>query len=370
MDSSVLARARSSAGLGTAATALAGLFAASGAFVAFNLPASAAPPPVPSATSCTGNSGEPQIFYVNGKLPVGGATPQCATILPASGVILPGDTIGAIYSDEATINHKDKAKFPKFEIDGVAQPITLTNIIPPHVQHHETSVTITVPTNLAPGVHTATVQAWDSDQTKVGGDFGQVVFTFGVSDASIKITPNSATNQLRQQHVFTVTATANPFTANLPVVFGAITTSVVPTPNLASSTTCATPAVSGDVASCTITINSSVPGSFTADASVSLTINGEVLHRSTDGTNGPAGNGGSGPATKTYIDAPPTPTPTPTAVPTPSPTATPTGGVEAVKTTVPNTGAFGEASVVQSLALLIAGGTLIGLVVRRRRGDG
>ncbi len=353
-------RQRGSAGLGAVGTAIIALFAASGALVAVTLSASAASPPVPSATSCTGNSGEPEIFYVDGLAPSGGATPQCATIVPAGGVILPGDTIGAIYSDESAIN--TAPGFPtSFSVDGVAQPFTLTNIVPPLAQSFQTSITIKVPA-LAPGLHTATVQAWDTDQTKGGGgDFGQATFTFGVSDASITITPTSATNHVGQQHVFTVTATATPFTASLPVVFGAFTTSVTPTPDTTNSTTCVTPTISGDVATCTITINSSVAGTFTANAGVTLTINGQTLTRSTDGSNGPSGNGGSGPATKTY-----TTSPTPAPTPTPTPTATPTGAVAGI-TAAPSTGALGDENLLESVALVSAGGTLLGLAIRRRR---
>jgi hypothetical protein len=348
------ARPRGFARLGSVGKGLLGLFAAAGAFVVVTLSASAAGPPVPSSTSCTGNSAEPEIFYVNGVVPSGGATPQCATILPAGGVILPGDTIGAIYSDESPIN-TPPAFPPSFSVDGVAQPFTLHDIIPPQAQDFQTSITITVPA-LAPGLHTATVQAWDSDQTKgVGGDFGQVIFTFGVSDASIRITPTSATNHVGQQHVFTVTATATPFTANLPVVFGAFTTSVTPTPDTTYSTTCATPAISGDVATCTITINSSVAGTFTANSGITLTINGQTLTRSTDGSSGPAGNGGSGAATKTYTTLPTTPTPS--------------GGVGGI-TTAPTTGALGDETLVASLALLTAGGAIVGWVLRRRRRAG
>ncbi|HEY6378417.1 MAG TPA: hypothetical protein VI316_04470, partial [Candidatus Dormibacteraeota bacterium] len=254
-------------------------------------------------------------------------------------MILPGDTIGAVYSDESSINTAPNLA-TAFDVDGVAQSFTLTDIIPPQALAHQTSITITVPANLAPGLHTATLKSWDSDQTKVGGDFGQVIFTFGVSDASIKIAPTSATNPVGQQHVFTVTVTAAPFTANLPVVFGAITTSVTPTPDTTSSTTCPTPTISGDVATCTMTINSSVAGTFTANAGVTLTINGQTLTRSTDGTNGPAGSGGSGPATKTYTATPPTPTPT--------------GGVAGI-TTAPATGALSDETLIQSLALLTGG---------------
>jgi hypothetical protein len=180
------ARPRVSAGLGDVGKGLLGLFAASGVVVALSLSASAASPSAPSSTSCstTGSSGEPEIFYVGGVVPSGGATPQCAIIQPASGVILPGDTIGAIYSDETTIN--TSPSFPTaFSVDGVAQPFTVTSIIPPQGQDFQSSVTITVPTNLAPGPHTAKVQAWDSDQSEGGGgDFGEVIFTFDVAKPS------------------------------------------------------------------------------------------------------------------------------------------------------------------------------------------
>ncbi|HEY6379468.1 MAG TPA: hypothetical protein VI316_09845 [Candidatus Dormibacteraeota bacterium] len=336
-----------------------GMLAGAGALLSISVAGSAASPLVPSPTSCTGNSGEPEIFYVDGVLPSGGATPQCATILPASGVILPGDTIGAIYSDESHLN--TNPSFPiEFDVDGVAQPFTVTDIVPPQALDFQSSITITVPGNLAPGLHTAKVHAWDSDQTRAGGDLGEVIFTFGVSDSAIKITPTSATNQVGQQHVFTVTVTATPFAANLPVVFGAITTSVTPTPNKTNTTTCTTPAISGDVATCTITINSSVAGTFTANAGVALTINGQALTRSTNGSSGPAGSGGSGPAIKTYVAAlPPAPTPTPP----------PSGGVGAI-TTAPTTGALGDNTLMESLVLLTAGGTLVGWVVRRRRRAG
>jgi hypothetical protein len=180
------ARPRISAGPGDVGKGLLGLFAASGVVVALSLSASAASPSAPSSTSCstTGSSGEPEIFYVGGVVPSGGATPQCAIIQPASGVIHPGDTIGAIYSDETTIN--TSPSFPTaFSIDGVAQPFTVTNIVPPQGQDFQSSVTITVPANLAPGLHTAKVQAWDSDQTEGGGgDFGEVIFTFDVATPS------------------------------------------------------------------------------------------------------------------------------------------------------------------------------------------
>jgi len=116
-------------------------------------------------------------------------------------------------------------------------------------------------------------------------------------DGFITIGP-SAVNPLNQEHVFTVTVTAIPSGAS-PVAIGPITTSVTPAPGT-QSTTCASPSVNGNTATCTVTINSAVPGVFVANATAVINVAGASLTRSTDATVAPAGPGGSGPATKTY----------------------------------------------------------------------
>ena len=95
------------------------------------------------------------------------------------------------------------------------------------------------------------------------------------------ITPQNADNEVGQQHVFTVTLTALP--GNLTSVsFGAISASVSPTSGLTTNTsTCDSPSVKGNVETCTLTINSSTAGTYTANASGAVTIGGVPLSRTT-----------------------------------------------------------------------------------------
>jgi hypothetical protein len=117
-------------------------------------------------------------------------------------------------------------------------------------------------------------------------------------DAFITIGPDGV-NPLNQPHTFTVTVT--PITSGAaPVTFDSITVAVTPAPS-SQTDTCATPEVSGGVATCTLTINSSAAGVFTANATAVVSIGGAEVTRSTDATVAPAGPGGSGPATKTYV---------------------------------------------------------------------
>ena len=122
-------------------------------------------------------------------------------------------------------------------------------------------------------------------------------------DGNITITP-SATNPVGQEHVFTITA--NALGSATPTSI-AITPSVSPAPS-SSSNTCATPTLSngGKTATCTVTINSTATGVFTANASVVFSYTGGLtVTRDTDPATATIGAGpnGSGPATKTYVDA-------------------------------------------------------------------
>src|SRR5206468_3513951 len=56
----------------------------------------------------------------------------------------------------------------------------------------------------------------------------------------------------------------------------------------------------GNTATCTLTINSDNAGTFTANATAQVTMGGVTVTRSTSGNSGP---GGSGPATKLFVDA-------------------------------------------------------------------
>lgn len=115
-------------------------------------------------------------------------------------------------------------------------------------------------------------------------------------DASITISP-TATNEINHQHVFNIAVTAVPSGSGSPGF--SISTNVAPAPTSAVDD-CGSPSVNGNVATCSLTINSSSSGVFSANASAAVTMGGVTVNRSTSGNSGP---GGSGPATKTYVDA-------------------------------------------------------------------
>ena len=114
--------------------------------------------------------------------------------------------------------------------------------------------------------------------------------------AGISIDPDSATNAVGDAHTFTVTVSADP-SGGLPN-FGAITAAVNPVPNSQYDSTCGSPEpVDTYTRSCTITINSSAPGVFTASASAEVEIGGVIFVLATGGQSGFPN------ATKTYVDA-------------------------------------------------------------------
>lgn len=117
-------------------------------------------------------------------------------------------------------------------------------------------------------------------------------------DAAIQIAPD-AVNEVGDPHAFYVTMTAYPAGAK-PVSFVAITPTVSPAPDGGVVSTCGSPGVSGNVATCSVTVNSSSDGRFTANAAGTVSMGGVAVTRSTSGNSGP---GGSGPANKDYVDA-------------------------------------------------------------------
>jgi hypothetical protein len=121
---------------------------------------------------------------------------------------------------------------------------------------------------------------------------------------SIAITPNTDTNAVGDPHVFTVTVTK--FPAGVTATGGTvnISTNVSPAPSTNGTTCGSVIAFTGDVAMCTITINSATAGTFTANASATATLAGLSVTRDTDPATGAiSGPGGSGPGVKKYVDA-------------------------------------------------------------------
>lgn len=182
--------------------------------------------------------------------------------------------------------------------------------------------------------------------TANAGPAGNTGATKTFVDASVAIT-GTATNNVNDAHVFTVIATAIPAGA-ATVVFDSITTTLTPVPGTAA-TTCDRPSVDGNTATCTLTINSDVAGVFVAHATVRLTVGGVAVVRSTDAAIAPAGPGGSGPATKTYV--------APVAV---------LGAVVTRTAPLPATGLDPAPALALSLALIMSGGLLV-IAARRRR---
>jgi hypothetical protein len=122
-------------------------------------------------------------------------------------------------------------------------------------------------------------------------------------EASITIGP-SAVNLVGQAHTFGIAVVVQPSGAQ-PVTVTSITTSVTPEPT-SSSNTCGSPTVTTETdgtvrATCTLTINSSVATTYTANATAVIDVGGATLTRSTDASVAPSGPDGSGPATKQYV---------------------------------------------------------------------
>src|SRR5207247_2596746 len=103
-------------------------------------------------------------------------------------------------------------------------------------------------------------------------------------------------NEINHAHTFTVTFTQVPDGATAATTVS-ITPTVTPAPSSLSTTCGASVPFVGNVATCTVTINSTATGTFTANATGVVTISGATLTRAT----GDAHAGDSAPAVKTYF---------------------------------------------------------------------
>jgi surface adhesion protein len=116
-------------------------------------------------------------------------------------------------------------------------------------------------------------------------------------DANIQLSPANATNAVGTNHVLTCHINVSPDSTTFSNAPDGTTCTVTITagPGTPASQNCTT---SGGTGSCTVTITSATAGTTTLNASTTLTVNGIVLTRTTNGT---AGN--SGPAQKVWVDA-------------------------------------------------------------------
>jgi hypothetical protein len=115
-------------------------------------------------------------------------------------------------------------------------------------------------------------------------------------DARISITPGEATNEVNHKHTFTGHVEVNDGSGWADAADGTeIDFAITAGPGSLSAPSCLT---SGGGGTCTVDLNSTVPGVTTLSASSDPVVGGLTLHRTTDGL---AGN--SDPATKTWVDA-------------------------------------------------------------------
>ena len=114
----------------------------------------------------------------------------------------------------------------------------------------------------------------------------------------IGITPLTPVNPVGSPEMFTVTVTAFPGTTGTPS-FGALTATVSGglTPTVSAAT------INGDIATWTVTIDSNTSGTFTVQASDTVTMGGLAITRTTgDGFTSGNGNDSSS-AVKNYVNA-------------------------------------------------------------------
>jgi hypothetical protein len=131
------------------------------------------------------------------------------------------------------------------------------------------------------------------------GDTVTCVYNNSQPDANVTITPLNPVNEIGNAETFTITVTAIPNGIS-PVAFTSITPTVNPTAGLTTNTnTCASPTINGNVATCTLTINSTTATSFTAHVAAVVTIGGVALNRATGDSN----SGDSADGVKHYVDA-------------------------------------------------------------------
>jgi hypothetical protein len=124
-------------------------------------------------------------------------------------------------------------------------------------------------------------------------------------DATVAV-EESDTNGVGEPHTFTITVTAYPDGVS-DVSFDEITFELTPDDSTYVSDTCATPSGTGNVRTCTVTVDSDVATDVTINASASVTFTEgtftDTVERTTDGleTEVGSGNSNSGPATKEWI---------------------------------------------------------------------
>ena len=161
------------------------------------------------------------------------------------------------------------------------------------------TINVSVPDGIGGTVSTPVVRTratGDAKNTAAGGT-GSATKTY--VDLRIQIGPSSATNAVGVSHTFVVTVEQNTGSGWSGVAGVNPVISYVGTAPTTAPTSCV--AVTLANGTCTVTINNSTAGLFTANASITHSVSGQSITRTT-GTAANTTAGGSGNATKTYVD--------------------------------------------------------------------
>jgi hypothetical protein len=119
-------------------------------------------------------------------------------------------------------------------------------------------------------------------------------------DANIAITPATATNATGTNHVLTITV--NALGGTIDAGSHTATASIVSGPGSFVGSASCTYTGGGATASCTVTITSATPGTTVVSATSDIPVNGVTITRTT-GTAANTAAGGSGNASKSWVDA-------------------------------------------------------------------
>ena len=119
-------------------------------------------------------------------------------------------------------------------------------------------------------------------------------------DANIQISPASATDEVGDNHVLTITV--NALGGTIDAGSHTATASIVSGPGSFVGSPSCTYTGGAATASCTVTITSATPGTTVVQATSDIPVGGVVITRTT-GTAQNTASGGSGNASKTWVDA-------------------------------------------------------------------
>jgi hypothetical protein len=195
-------------------------------------------------------------------------------------------------------------------VNGTSQPVTC-DANPASVQHCTLTVNSTTPAtfvvNASSTISDASSPAQTITRSTDGSGMNSGPATKYYVDASVAISPLTAKNGIGEQHKWTITLLASPGDVSGPYTFSAISPTLAPTTGITvDRNTCATPhdTLSGRGWTCDYWVTGSLPGTFTLNASGSVTYsafggaNSVTVSRTTSGNYGP---NGTGPATKVYV---------------------------------------------------------------------